>query len=480
MADSIHTILDYHTETSHARGQLQGRSMNPSEQPIPFKLYRGIPPFPLPQTFSWPEIPLDNAMAFRPQSHEQMDTLLAGVCNLATGITQAQRHTHGKFFHFRSMASAGALYPTELYVAIQNVTGLNDGLYHYSPLEHTLTHLRKGQVFSALAGAKPLIRFYLTTIFHRSAWKYGSRAYRYCLLDAGHVAENLVMACRMYGLPAHLDYDFDDTAVNAFLCVDPTQEGCLAQVHGLGCSAQTATYDSEQAESNNLARFSLCAPNAHIPPDLLEMHRLCSATGVIPSLDNTVHQDATPLPDPIVEGSASATVQRRRSKRNFIASPAPTRDLVDILGLLCQHNDARKAYSDSIQVGFLASKNSGLTPGYHHLNLPTRSTSLIKQGDLMTQSAHMCLDQNWLENAAMHIVFTANLGAPENTRFPRTYRYAHQEAGRLGQRIYLAATAKRLGACGIGAFFDTEATTLLSLPKGHALLYLVAVGPIKR
>jgi nitroreductase len=52
-------------------------------------------------------------------------------------------------------------------------------------------------------------------------------------------------------------------------------------------------------------------------------------------------------------------------------------------------------------------------------------------------------------------------------------------AGRLGERLYLAATALGLGCCGIGAFYDFEAVELLDLKKESRLLYLVAVGPVK-
>jgi nitroreductase len=52
-------------------------------------------------------------------------------------------------------------------------------------------------------------------------------------------------------------------------------------------------------------------------------------------------------------------------------------------------------------------------------------------------------------------------------------------AGRLGERIYIAATAMGLGCCGIGAFYDSEAVELLDLPSPTRLLYLVAVGAVK-
>jgi SagB-type dehydrogenase family enzyme len=94
--------------------------------------------------------------------------------------------------------------------------------------------------------------------------------------------------------------------------------------------------------------------------------------------------------------------------------------------------------------------------------------------------ARICLDQIWLANAALHFLFLANLDSLEKDWGPRGYRYAMMTAGRLGERLYLIASALGLGCCGIGAFYDQEAANLLGLDEANRLLYLVAVGTIKR
>ena len=59
----------------------------------------------------------------------------------------------------------------------------------------------------------------------------------------------------------------------------------------------------------------------------------------------------------------------------------------------------------------------------------------------------------------------------------RGYRYAHFEAGALGQRLYLAAEALGLGATGIGAFFDDEVNRYLDLaPEQGQVIYHFAIG----
>lgn len=475
------TALGYHLDTAHVRNRPMGRTINWHDQPVPFKLYRDTPVFSLTQQLSLPDIALSDALRTRPLNPKTaMPTLIAGVCNLTAGLTRIKRQADNLVFHFRTVPSAGALYPTELYVALQNVNGMNDGLYHFCPLEHTITPLRKGQIFSALTGGEPIIRFYLTSIFHRSAWKYGGRAYRYCLLDAGHMVENLFIASRMYGLTPQIDYDFDDDFINDFLLIDPKFEGCVAQVHALGCGPSTSVYDTVPPVMPGLPQFSKCARSAEAPAELLQVHAACSvpAHGIAPAVPPPA-TEITRLPEPDMPASASASMHKRTSARNFVPRDGHTHKLVDTLGWLCEGR-IDDPWASLLQVGFLAGNKSGLTPGFHALDPRTRSTTLTTPGDFMRQSAHICLDQEWLANAALHLAFTADLESLEAHIGPRAYRYAHLEAGRLGQRTYLAGTANNLGTCGIGAYFDHEANTLLGLQDGHHLLYLVATGPAKR
>lgn len=475
------TAFEYHAATCHDRSRPSGRRVNWADQPIPFKLYRDAATFHLPQQLSLPDMPLDKAMESRPLNPKtNMPTLLAGVCNLAAGLTRVRRQADGLVFHYRTVPSAGALYPTELYFAIQNVNGMNDGLYHFCPLEHTTTLIREGQVFSALAGADPIIRFYLTSVFHRSAWKYGPRAYRYCLLDAGHMVENLLLASRMHGLTAVVDYDFDDDFINDFLCIDTAFEGCLAQVHAFGCGPDKAVYDTASPTVDGLSRYSRSAKRADAPQELLDIHRLSAAplTGSLPVVEPP-RADANILPDFELPASASSTIHKRKSSRNFVAKNVHPGLLSDVLGWLC-HDAINDPRGGAVQTGFLTANHAQLVAGYHHLDPRVRSSSLMQPGDFMRHSAHVCLDQGWLEKAALHLVFTADIQSLESQAGPRAYRYAHIQAGRLGQRAYLAATANNLGACGIGAFFDYEAQEMLALPEGNHLLYLVAVGPVKK
>lgn len=103
---------------------------------------------------------------------------------------------------FRVVPSAGASYPLELYVAAFNTTEFENGLYHYNLYDDTLEKIRTGlfrdqiQTYSHdqefAENASLLIL--LTATFSRTTYKYGERGYRYALIEAGHVGQNIYLS----------------------------------------------------------------------------------------------------------------------------------------------------------------------------------------------------------------------------------------------------------------------------------------------
>ena len=101
----------------------------------------------------------------------------------------------------KHVPSAGGLFPLEIYLACLDVTGLKKGtIYHYRPTQHVLEELgssgeRKPSSlfdFTDWVDSCGLLIF-LTGVLPRLSWKYGERALRYLLLDAGHAAQNICL-----------------------------------------------------------------------------------------------------------------------------------------------------------------------------------------------------------------------------------------------------------------------------------------------
>lgn len=102
---------------------------------------------------------------------------------------------------FRTAPSAGALYPLEVYVVINNTEGVTKGVYKYKPPEHELVRIRNGNVRDELAVAalgqtwvgEGAIVIVFSAVYGRTTQKYGDSGIRYVHMEAGHAAQNVYL-----------------------------------------------------------------------------------------------------------------------------------------------------------------------------------------------------------------------------------------------------------------------------------------------
>ena len=128
----------------------------------------------------------------------------------------------------RSTPSAGACYPVEAYAVVNNVTGVEPGLYRYLTDRHSLMEIRLGDVGSEISRAalgqimcrEASVTFVWTAVVPRTTGRYGERGHRYIFLDAGHVGQNMYLAATALGYGCCTIAAFDDSAMNEVLAVD--------------------------------------------------------------------------------------------------------------------------------------------------------------------------------------------------------------------------------------------------------------------
>lgn len=100
----------------------------------------------------------------------------------------------------RAVPSGGGLYPLELSVIVRSVDDLPAGIYHYVPLADGLERVRASAVPAILVSRLFLDQPWaaeaavVLVLSARTMDKYGDRGHRYLLLEAGHVAQNVVLA----------------------------------------------------------------------------------------------------------------------------------------------------------------------------------------------------------------------------------------------------------------------------------------------
>jgi SagB-type dehydrogenase family enzyme len=141
------------------------------------------------------------------------------------GVKQAEAGLHT----FRTVPSAGARHAFETLVLANRVEGLQPLLYQYMALEHKLGVVSRDDrmaekiMFGCLGQnmiAKSAATFIWVADVKRMTWRYGQRGYRYILLDAGHVCQNLYLAAESIGCGACGIGAFDDDIMNETLGLD--------------------------------------------------------------------------------------------------------------------------------------------------------------------------------------------------------------------------------------------------------------------
>ena len=134
---------------------------------------------------------------------------------------------------YRVVPSAGCRHAFETYIAVFNVDELNEAIYRYLPLEHKLVKVTEYEdmeekVTRAARGQKFVgncaVTIIWTTIPYRTEWRYGEASYKVIAIDAGHVCQNLYLACEAIdgGTCAIAAYDQDLT--DSLLEVDGEDE----------------------------------------------------------------------------------------------------------------------------------------------------------------------------------------------------------------------------------------------------------------
>ncbi|ABR30754.1 nitroreductase [Thermosipho melanesiensis] len=133
---------------------------------------------------------------------------------------------------FRTVPSAGATHPFDVYVMVFNVKGLDAGIYRYSGLKHGLCKVKLGDfrksIVDATLGQKfvreSAVVFVLVAVPYRTEWKYKQESYKTIAIDAGHVCQNIYLASTSIDCGTCAIAAYDQEKMDGLIGVDGNEE----------------------------------------------------------------------------------------------------------------------------------------------------------------------------------------------------------------------------------------------------------------
>ena len=528
-------VRAYHERTKH---HLQGYALGPDTldwdaQPDPFRTWAGAPLSMLPLmadegSGTWAEV-----QAGRVSPAPLARRGVAQLLELSLGIT-AWKQLGPDRWALRTNPSSGNLHPTEAYVLAQGVPGLPDGLFHHDARLHALACRALGRCLPTgiTHPAGPALWVGLSSVMWREAWKYGERAFRYAELDIGHAVGAVRVAAATLGWRARWWPGLSHAELAARMGLDrdadfgeaerEEPQGLLAiwpadappPVAPPGPWSPDTTW---MGQANVLDRHPLY--RWPVIDEVVQATRLArpdplstpAAEGGVPALAPTwpgLQPSASDIDGADAPGAAwpaARLIRGRRSAQRF--DHRAVMPLAAFVRLLDAIQTRQRLpwdvwpHAPRVHAVVYAHRVDGLPAGAYLLprgadgadplvaaltagqcrpvaGLPA-GLALMQlaehpalAGTVRTLSCHQAIGSD----ACVAFSLVADLGtpvAPDAT----SYRTVLQEAGLLGQALYLQAEAEGLRGTGIGCYFDDAVHELLGLrDPAWQVVYHFTVG----
>lgn len=361
------------------------------------------------------------------------------------GIT-AKKTYPGTEYYLRTLPSAGALFPVEIYFQAREVEGFKDGIYHFDvangsvKLLYALDGDGVESTFKDNRAIKGLILLY-STIYYRSSWKYKHRGFRYCLLDCGHALGALESSSYLYDHAYVIRYQFDKMKLNEAFGFGNQEFFLSSGILGVPKKERIDSFKMKLEDINLENERNEMIEKAY--QDSLE---LSSCKSKYTFSEFSFHKE-------IFE----ETIFKRRSIREFTTSTITKASYEAILEIVLK--PVMSDCDEEVHLYCIVNSVEGIERGLY-LN-----GKCLKEGDFRQKAGYLCLEQALGRQSAVTFFLTTS---------SLNYQSAYQKAGIIGHRIYLASEYLKIGCSGIGAYYDDEAKEFLDTDDD--ILYGVTIG----
>ena len=373
---------------------------------------------------------------------------------LTSTITFEKKYKYDSY-QLRVNPSAGALYPTEIYVQIRGIKGIIDGIYHLEVATNSLTLIYEliDDGLESYIVPNYLVKgfiFLVSCAYYRSSWKYKNRSLRYCFLDSGHHLGAIAAAAYLYQKAIQVIFDFDKVALNNDLGLENKEFVTAAVISG---------------EIKHKTIRKLRSPLPFVSPtDYFEINPFIEAgykdtVLTNPKINSFSHNNLA-LQKPLFNCQQEKflqTIITRRSARAFKGRSISQTEWKQIWHYLKQPLPTTN--QEKIEIHLVINHVEGMESGLY------RELRLLKSGDFSEQAKYLCVNQALARDSAITLFLTSTYS---------NYQTAMQTAGWIGQRLYLISNYLGIGCSGIGAYHDDETQKFLG--TNQDILYAMAIG----
>ena len=420
----------YHKQTKHSYQSV--RSLNKplswNTQPSTHKVYPD----------SYPRYRLDRA--------KREDDFLYHIA----GVT-AKKSYPGVEYFLRINPSAGALYPNELYFQARGMEGIADGIYHYETSSQSITllqHIDESEGIEPYLGYRVAMRGYLfliSAIYYRSSWKYKNRAFRYCLLDGGHLLGSIEASALLNPHTVQVVYNLDKTKLNRLFGFEE-QEWFL--------SAAVVAVPLREQEVQAI-EFELPFVNGSHTFEKNEMiEQAYTETMSLKGYKKEVRAPKFTYND----SKLKETIFSRRSQRGFQEGAITKGQFNYIMEVIQQ--PILSDCDEELSVYAVLNRVLDMPLGLY------KDGEYMEYGDFANQAGYLCLEQYALAAQGAVTFFLTSKAI--------NYQPLYQKAGIIGHRLYIASGYLGIGCSGIGAYYDDEVNAFIG--NEEMVLYALAIG----
>ncbi len=351
-------------------------------------------------------------------------------------------------YQLRVNPSAGALYPTEIYVQIRGIQGIVNGNYHLEVANNCLVliyELIDDGLESYIFPSNSIngFIFLVSCVYYRSSWKYKDRSARYCFLDSGHHLGAIAASAYVHDKDIQLIFDFDKLALNADLGFENKE-------------FITACAISGEMQAKKVRRLRLKVPFV-CGTDYFEQNQFIEECYKETAFQKSCQKQ---LEHPLFNFDKEKfflTVHNRRSIRRFQKQSISVEDYFNILQEVEQPIPTETR--EDIEIYSVVNRVEGMLPGLY------KGKYLVKAGNFSEKAGYLCVNQALARDSAVTLFLVSNYS---------NYQTAMQIAGFLGQRVYLFSNYWGIQCSGIGAYYDDETKEFLETNKD--ILYALVIG----